>query len=65
MHSEYPEETPIISPLIKHYIAIRPSIKDVLITRYDIDPNKIEIIYNGVDFNRFNPEKRKKQQLEG
>jgi hypothetical protein len=62
VHSEYPEETPIISPLIKHYIAIRPSIKDVLITRYDIDPNKIEIIYNGVDFNRFNPEKRKKHK---
>jgi glycosyltransferase involved in cell wall biosynthesis len=60
VHSEYVEETPIINPFINFYIAIRPSIKEVLISKYNINPNKIEVIYNGIDFNRFNPEKRKK-----
>ena len=60
IHSEYDAETPIISPLIDHYIAVRPSIKEHLIKEHGIPENKISVVYNGVDFERFNPQKRKK-----
>lgn len=59
VHSEYDPETPIISNRIDKYIAIRPSIKEHLITEHGIFPDKITVIYNGVDLNRFNPIKRK------
>lgn len=59
VHSEYAVETPIINS-IDHYIAIRPSIKDLLIEKYNINTNKIDVVYNGVDFQRFNPNKRRK-----
>lgn len=62
IHSEYVEETPIDLPIIDKYIAIRPSIKDHLIKEHHIDESKIEVIYNGVDLDRFNPSKRKKHE---
>ncbi len=61
-HSEYKEETPIINNKIAKYIAIRPSIKDHLILEHKIKEDKIEVIYNGIDFNRFNKSKRKKHE---
>lgn len=57
-HSEFDDETPING--CDKYIAIRPSIKEHLINEHNIPAEKIEVIYNGVDFERFNPSKRKK-----
>lgn len=62
VHSEYECEDPIIDNRINKYIAIRPSIKEHLITEHGIDKDKIEVIYNGVDFERFNTSKRKKHK---
>jgi len=58
VHSEYDCESPIISNKINHYVAIRKSIKDHLIEEHNILENKISVIYNGVDFERFNLNKR-------
>jgi len=50
-------ENPIISDKIKKYIAIRPSIKDYLIKEFKIDSDKIDVVYNAFDKNRFKPNK--------
>lgn len=59
VHSEYDCENPIISDVISHYIAIRPSIKEHLNVSHNIGNDRIDVIYNGVDFERFSPLKRK------
>jgi len=59
VHSEYACETPISQSKIYRYVAVRPAIKDHLISEHAIVPDKINIIYNGVDRNRFDPKKRK------
>lgn len=62
IHSEYDCESPIINNRISHYIAIRPSIKEHLISQHGISEDKITVIFNGIDFNKFNKEKRKKHK---
>ena len=61
VHSEIRSEDPIIHENIKHYIAIRQPIVDLLINEYKIDKNKISLIYNPIDFNRFNNNGAKKE----
>lgn len=51
VHSEYDVETPI--PNCQAYIAIRPSIKDHIVKEHGIDPEKVFVVYNGVDRTRF------------
>lgn len=63
VHSEYDPETPITDKHIDEYVAIRPSIKQHLIECHDIPANKIRIVYNGVDMQRFHPKKRKETNL--
>ena len=54
IHSEIIDlENPIISPQIKKYIAIRPEIKNYLIEKFNISSDKIELIYNPIDEERF------------
>jgi len=54
IHSEVIElEEPILDDRIKKYIAIRPEIKDFLIDKFDIAEERIEVIYNPVDNERF------------
>ena len=56
IHSEVINlEQPVINNQIKKYIAIRPEIKDFLIDDYGINESKIEVIYNPIDSDRFNP----------
>lgn len=62
IHSEYEEEQPIINSFIDHYIAIRPSIKDKIVKKHGISSDKVDVIYNGVDFSRFDKAKRKKHK---
>jgi len=59
IHSEYEGETPIIG--LDHYIAIRPEIKEHLIKEHRIPADKIRVIYNGVDLERFKPRKKTKR----
>lgn len=59
IHSEYEAETPITGSHIDEYIAIRPSIKQHLIEFHNIPDEKIRVVYNGVDFEKYSPEKRK------
>jgi len=61
IHSEYDCETPIMSG-IDHYVAIRPSIKEHLIESHEIPEDKITVIYNGVDLERFKPLKKTKRK---
>lgn len=62
IHSEIIDlEEPVINPMIKHYIAIRPEIKKRLINNYDIDESLISIIYNPIDNERFKPSKVNKK----
>jgi len=56
IHSEVISlEEPVISDQIKKYIAIRPEIKNHIIENFKINPEKIEIIYNPIDDNKFKP----------
>lgn len=57
VHSEYDYETPIIEG-IDHWVAIRPSIKEHLIAEHGILEDKITVIYNGVDLERFKPREK-------
>jgi glycosyltransferase involved in cell wall biosynthesis len=54
IHSEIRSEDPVLDPRIKHYIAIRQPIQDMLINHYNIPSNKISLIYNPIDQTRFN-----------
>lgn len=60
-------ENPVINEQIKKYIAIRPEIKDYLINNFNIPEDKITVIYNPIDYNRFKPtintEKRDKKRI--
>lgn len=60
VHSEYDCENPWVAD---HYIAIRPSIKEHLVNEHWIPEEKITVIYNGVDRDRFSSDKRKKQDV--
>lgn len=54
IHSEVIElEDPVIHESIKHYVAIRPEIKEHLVNKFEIPENKISVIYNPVDKNKF------------
>ena len=48
-------EHPVISDQIKKYVAIRPEIKEFLVEQFNIEPSKIEVIYNPIDASRFRP----------
>ncbi len=61
VHSEYDVETPI--PNCDAYIAIRPSIKDHIVAEHNIDPEKVFVIYNGVDLDRFKPMEKPKRDF--
>lgn len=54
IHSEIRSEDPIIHPKVKHYIVIRDSIRQLLISHYGIKPENISLIYNPIDKSRFN-----------
>jgi glycosyltransferase involved in cell wall biosynthesis len=56
--------------LIKYYIAVSKSVKDQMISAFNLDDNDVEIIWNGVDkvkydFNVDESDIRKKYHLEG
>jgi glycosyltransferase involved in cell wall biosynthesis len=54
IHSEVIDlENPVENETIKHYIVIRPEIKEKLINVHSIDENKISVIYNPVDNTKF------------
>ena len=54
IHSEVINlEKPVLNETIKRYISIRPEIKKYIQEYYDIPENKIEVVYNPVDNNRF------------
>ena len=55
IHSEIIDlENPFIHESIEEYIAIRPEIKEHLISNFGISEDKIEVIYNPIDGSRFN-----------
>jgi len=54
VHSEYPCEYPLYDPRIKTYIAIRASVA-LHLAMDGMDPRKIRVIPNGIDFSRFRP----------
>lgn len=56
IHSEFPCENPIRDKRIKRYIAIRPSIAE----KWGIE---CDIIYNPIDFDRFHPYEKPKEEL--
>jgi pyruvyltransferase len=55
IHSEVISlEDPVIDNTIVKYITIRPEISDKIINQNGVEPNKVELIYNPLDNNRFN-----------
>lgn len=58
VHSEYDCETPIINGKIDKYICIRPSIQEHIMNEHGVDREKSQVIYNGVDREKFSPTKR-------
>lgn len=60
IHSEVISvEEPIVSDRIKKYIAIRPEIKQFMIDKFNIASEKISVIYNPIDGDRFKPKQSK------
>ena len=54
IHSEVIDlENPVVHPSIKRYIAIRPEIKEKMVDVFNIESEKIDVIYNPVDGNKF------------
>ena len=45
---------------VSRIIAISDMIKNDIIKYHDVDPQKIKVVYNGVDLQRFNPSNRNK-----
>lgn len=61
-HSEkLPDEFPIKHPKIKKYIAVRQAIADFMVEEGEITADKIEVVPNGVDLNRFKPSDKPKK----
>ena len=54
IHSEIRSEDPVLDPRISHYIAIRQPIADMLVNEYKIPADKVSLIYNPIDHDRFN-----------
>ena len=56
IHSEVIDlEHPVKDDRITSYICIRPEIQDFIVSKFNIDKNKTEVIYNPFDTNRFKP----------
>lgn len=54
IHSPYRAEEPIFHKSIKHYIAVDVFVFKYLKNELKIPTNKIELIFNGIDFDKFN-----------
>ena len=68
IHSEVISlEEPVVSDQIKKYIAIRPEIKEYITDRFNIDSEKVDVIYNPIDTDKFkvvnSTEKRNKKRI--
>jgi len=62
IHSEVIElEKPVVHDSIKHYICIRPEIKDHIENVYQIDESQCSVIYNPVDSDRFRSSNQKEE----
>jgi glycosyltransferase involved in cell wall biosynthesis len=56
IHSEVISlEDPIVDNSIKKYIAIRPEIKDHIVNNFQIPEEMVEVIYNPIDNEKFQP----------
>jgi glycosyltransferase involved in cell wall biosynthesis len=54
IHSEVIElENPVVHQSIKKYIAIRPEIKDHIVSNFNIPDNMVDVIYNPIDETKF------------
>ena len=54
IHSEVLDlEKPVVSDQIKKYIAIRPEIKKYITENFDISEDKVNVIYNPIDYTKF------------
>lgn len=56
IHSQWPCEQPIKDSRIQTYIAIREDIREKLINQDGIEPGRIQVVHNPIDFSRFNRE---------
>ena len=64
IHSEVISlELPVIHDSIKKYIAIRPEIKEFLISNHNIPEKNIEVVYNPIDENKFKPSKQQSENF--
>ena len=55
IHSEVIDlENPVIDEKIKKYICIRPEIQEHIVSKFEIDKLKTEVVYNPIDTERFN-----------
>lgn len=66
IHSEVRDEDPVLNSRISHYIAIRTPILELLTKHYNISQEKVSLIYNPIDKNRYTPiESIKKDKIQG
>lgn len=57
-------ENPVKDERVKHYIAIRPSIKKYINENFDVPNDEIDVIYNPFDTKRFTPKETPKNEKE-
>jgi len=53
IHSEIRSEDPVIHPNVKHYVAIREPIRQLLLHEYRVEPGRVSVIYNPIDSSRY------------
>ena len=57
-------ENPVVDDKVKHYVAIRPSIKKYINEKFDVPNENIEVIYNPFDTKRFTPKESPSNEKE-
>jgi UDP-glucose:(heptosyl)LPS alpha-1,3-glucosyltransferase len=59
----YIERRALSSPECRKIVAISDMVRRDVIGRYDLSPERVQLIYNGVDLKRFNPGYREREGL--
>ena len=57
-------ENPVVDDKVKHYVAIRPSIKKYINEKFDVPNENIKVIYNPFDTKRFTPKESPSNEKE-
>lgn len=56
IHSPWAADRPLVSDRIVRYLCVRPELRRLVIRRDGLEPRKVTVVGNGIDFRRFHRE---------